>query len=45
MTEGTKEDPWKLTAPGSSNYEMYVAGDEAEVTHAPPNNSVRAIAA
>ena len=29
MSEGTKEDPWMLsTAPGSSQYEMYVAGDE-----------------
>lgn len=29
MTEGTKETPWQLTtAPGSSNYEMYIVGDE-----------------
>ena len=29
MTEGTKETPWQLTtAPGSSNYEMYVDGEE-----------------
>lgn len=29
MVEGTKEDPWELvTAPGSSNYTMYVDGDE-----------------
>ena len=29
MAEGTKEDPWQLTtAPGSSNYVMYIAGDE-----------------
>ncbi|GGF17657.1 DUF6855 family protein [Subtercola lobariae] len=29
MTEGTEDDPWQLTtAPGSSNYVMYVAGDE-----------------
>jgi hypothetical protein len=29
MTEGTKENPWKLTtAPGSSTYEMYIEGDE-----------------
>jgi len=29
MAEGTKDDPWELvTAPGSSNYTMYVAGDE-----------------
>jgi hypothetical protein len=26
---GTKDNPWQLTtAPGSSNYEMYVLGDE-----------------
>ena len=29
MAEGTKADPWELTtAPGSSNYSMYVEGDE-----------------
>ena len=29
MAEGTKDYPWELvTAPGSSNYTMYVAGDE-----------------
>jgi len=29
MVAGTKEDPWLLvTAPGSSNYTMYVDGDE-----------------
>ncbi len=30
MTDaGTKEDPWELvTAPGSSNYTMYIDGDE-----------------
>ena len=29
MAEGTKEDPWELvTAPGTSNYSMYVEGDE-----------------
>lgn len=29
MTEGTKDDPWQLTtAPGSSNYVMYIDGDE-----------------
>ena len=29
MSDGTKEDPWRLrTAPGSSTYEMYVDGDE-----------------
>ncbi|MDQ1582901.1 MAG: hypothetical protein QOF36_955 [Microbacteriaceae bacterium] len=29
MTEGTKEEPWALvTAPGSSEYTMYVEGDE-----------------
>ena len=29
MTEGTKDEPWQLTtAPGSSNYFMYVEGDE-----------------
>jgi hypothetical protein len=29
MPEGTKEDPWQLvTAPGSSEYTMYVEGDE-----------------
>jgi hypothetical protein len=29
MTEGTKDTPWQLiTAPGSSNYEMYIVGDE-----------------
>jgi hypothetical protein len=29
MAAGTKEDPWELvTAPGTSNYTMYVAGDE-----------------
>jgi len=28
MAEGTKDYPWELvTAPGSSNYTMYVAGD------------------
>lgn len=29
MAAGTKEDPWQLTtAPGSSNYTMFVEGDE-----------------
>ena len=29
MAEGTKDDPWQLvTAPGSSNYTMYVEGDQ-----------------
>ena len=29
MEAGTKDDPWELvTAPGSSNYTMYVDGDE-----------------
>jgi hypothetical protein len=29
MTEGTKDTPWQLTtAPGSSDYEMYIVGDE-----------------
>ena len=29
MTEGTKDDPWQLTtAPGSSNYLMYIVGNE-----------------
>jgi hypothetical protein len=29
MADGTKDDPWQLvTAPGSSNYTMYVDGDE-----------------
>ena len=29
MADGTKDYPWELvTAPGSSNYTMYVAGDE-----------------
>jgi hypothetical protein len=29
MTDGTKDHPWELvTAPGSSNYTMYVEGDE-----------------
>ncbi|MCU1479707.1 MAG: hypothetical protein JWQ19_493 [Subtercola sp.] len=29
MAAGTKDDPWQLTtAPGSSNYVMYIAGDE-----------------
>jgi hypothetical protein len=29
MTEGTKDDPWQLTtATGSSNYLMYIVGDE-----------------
>lgn len=29
MSDGTKADPWELvTAPGSSNYTMYVEGDE-----------------
>jgi len=29
MSHGTKDDPWQLTtAPGSSNYTMYVDGDE-----------------
>ena len=29
MTEGTKDSPWALvTAPGSSEYTMYVEGDE-----------------
>ena len=29
MAEGTKENPWLLvTAPGSSEYSMYVEGDE-----------------
>jgi hypothetical protein len=29
MAEGTKENPWQLvTAPGSSEYTMYVEGDE-----------------
>jgi hypothetical protein len=29
MSEGTKDDPWRLrTAPGSSAYEMYIEGDE-----------------
>ena len=29
MAEGTKDTPWELvTAPGSSNYTMYVEGDE-----------------
>ncbi|MGO4300836.1 DUF6855 family protein [Leifsonia sp. RAF41] len=29
MTEGTKEDPWTLTtAPGTSEYLMYIDGDE-----------------
>jgi hypothetical protein len=29
MTEGTKAEPWALvTAPGSSEYTMYVEGDE-----------------
>ena len=29
MSSGTKEQPWELvTAPGSSNYTMYVDGDE-----------------
>jgi len=29
VSDGTKESPWQLvTAPGSSNYEMYVEGDE-----------------
>ena len=29
MAEGTKDTPWQLTtAPGSSDYEMYVEGDE-----------------
>lgn len=28
-TEGTKESPWELTtAPGTSNYTMYIQGDE-----------------
>lgn len=28
MSEGTKDEPWQLTtAPGSSNYEMYVDGE------------------
>ncbi|MCU1413677.1 MAG: hypothetical protein JWN80_1017 [Microbacteriaceae bacterium] len=29
MAEGTKDDPWQLTtAPGTSQYTMYVDGDE-----------------
>jgi hypothetical protein len=29
MADGTKDDPWQLiTAPGSSKYTMYIAGDE-----------------
>ena len=29
MTEGTKEDPWTLTtAPGTSEYQMYIEADE-----------------
>ncbi|MEQ1737312.1 MAG: DUF6855 family protein [Rhodoglobus sp.] len=29
MAAGTKDDPWELvTAPGSSNYTMFVEGDE-----------------
>lgn len=29
MSDGTKEQPWELTtAPGSSNYTMYIDGDE-----------------
>jgi len=29
MAEGTKENPWQLvTAPGSSEYTMYIEGDE-----------------
>jgi len=29
MSDGTKDQPWELvTAPGSSNYTMYVDGDE-----------------
>lgn len=29
MSEGTKDNPWQLvTAPGSSEYTMYVEGDE-----------------
>jgi hypothetical protein len=29
MAEGTKDDPWELvTAPGSSDYTMFVEGDE-----------------
>ncbi|WP_374009921.1 DUF6855 family protein [Leifsonia sp. LS-T14] len=29
MAEGTKEDPWELTtAPGTSQYQMYIDGDE-----------------
>ncbi|HWH25155.1 MAG TPA: hypothetical protein VNT53_00720 [Pseudolysinimonas sp.] len=29
MAAGTKDDPWQLTtAPGSSQYQMYVEGDE-----------------
>ena len=29
MADGTKDDPWELvTAPGSSNYTMYIDGDE-----------------
>jgi len=29
MTEGTKDDPWALTtAPGTSEYLMYIDGDE-----------------
>ncbi len=29
MTEGTKDSPWEfITAPGSSNYTMFVEGDE-----------------
>ena len=29
MSDGTKDQPWELvTAPGSSNYTMYVEGDE-----------------
>jgi hypothetical protein len=29
MAAGTKDDPWQLvTAPGSSNYTMYVEGEE-----------------
>ncbi len=29
MTDGTKETPWHLTtAPGSSNYDMFIDGDE-----------------
>lgn len=29
MSDGTKDQPWELvTAPGSSNYTMYIDGDE-----------------